>query len=507
MMKSRFLRKLRWIGLVGIIALVVVFNSGKKVSASLTTTPLTTTPVQVAQANEAKHYTELEFPSLREVQLPEYERYQLDNGMVVYLIEDHELPLVSGTAIIRTGSRLESGDQVGLASITGKLMRTGGTQTHSPDELNELLEQKAAVVETSIGDSSGSASFESLSGDLEEVFSLFADVLRTPAFSPGKLALVKQQTVGGIARRNDNPGDIASREFNKLLYGDDSPYARTVEYDTLENISRTDVVNFYQRYFHPQNMILGIVGDFEPSQMKDLIESAFGDWRSPSAVASIQPPPASQQQTGTIFFVDQPQLTQSNILLGHLGGQFDSPDYPALSLLNGVMNGFGGRLFNEVRSRQGLAYSVYGYWSARYDYPGVFIAGGQTRSDATVPFIQAIRGEIAKLRNNPVTSEELAYAKQSILNSFVFNFQNPGQILSRLMRYEYYGYPADFIFQYQQGIKDVTVEDVQRVAREYLKPENIVTLVVGSSNQIEPPLSNLGSVKTVDVSIPTPKNS
>jgi zinc protease len=195
-------------------------------------------------------------------------------------------------------------------------------------------------------------------------------------------------------------------------------------------------------------------------------------------------------------------------MLGHLGGRLDSPDYPALSVLNGVLNGFGGRLFNQVRSRQGLAYSVYGVWNPNYDYLGTFMAGGQTRSETTVAFIKSILAEIERLRTTPISEEELANAKDSILNSFVFNFQSPSQTLARLMRYEYFGYPEDFIFKYQEAVKATTVADIQRVAQKYLQPEKIVTLVVGDTETIDPPLSSLGvEVKTVDISIPTPAKS
>ncbi|MCC5625088.1 pitrilysin family protein, partial [Nostoc sp. CHAB 5715] len=200
---------------------------------------------------------------------------------------------------------------------------------------------------------------------------------------------------------------------------------------------------------------------------------------------------------------NQPQLTQSSVLLGHLGGRFDNPDYPALDVLNGVLSGFGGRLFNEVRSRQGLAYSVYGEWSPRFDYPGMFIAGGQTRSDATVQFVKALQDEIKRIQSQRVTAKELAFAKESTLNSFVFNFQDPSQTLSRLMRYEYYGYPADFLFRYQKAVAATTAADVQRVAREYLKPEKIVTLVVGNQTAIQPPLTQLAAkVTPIDITIP-----
>lgn len=489
-------------GLMILAMLWFAFSSGQ-VTASV---PISLTPPPVTTV--AKHYTELDFPPLPEITLPDYERYQLANGMVVYLMPDRELPLISGSALIRTGSRWEPSDKVGLGEITGTVMRTGGTKNYSPDELNQLLEQQAAVVETSIGDSSGSAGFEALSEDIESVFPLFAQVIREPAFAAEKLQLAKRQQAGGIARRNDEPSSIAFREFNKLVYGATSPYARTVEYATLENISREDVVQFYQRYFYPKNMVLGIVGDFEVDRMKKLVEKAFGDWQTPQSAQLPEIPQAAQKYEGNTFFVNQPQLTQSNILMGHLGGKFDNPDYPALSVLNGILNGFGGRLFNEVRSRQGLAYSVYGVWSPRFDYPGIFIAGGQTRSDATVPLIQAMMTELERLKSQAISAEELNYAKESILNSFVFNFQDPAQTLSRLMRYEYYDYPEDFIFQYQREVKAVSAEDVQRVARKYLKPEDIITLVVGNGEEIEPALNSLGkAVETVDISIPSPQRS
>jgi zinc protease len=480
-----------------------LFLSGLVILTCLTV--LLSKPPAVAAA--AKHYDQLTFPPLPDINLPEYSRYQLDNGMTVYLMEDHELPLVGGSAFIKTGSRFEPEDHVGLASLTGEVMRTGGTQSHAAAELNQLLEQKAASVETSISDTSGSASFNALSEDVETVFGLFAEVIQEPVFAPEQLAVAKTQTRGSISRRNDDPSDIASREFQKLIYGEDSPYARTVEYETISNISREDLVEFHQKYIHPQDMILGIYGDFDSEQMRLLIAEKFGNWNPPTAAQNPNLPTVSQAKTGGIFFVEQPQLNQSYIKIGHLGGELNNPDYPELSVMNGVLNGFGGRLFNNVRSRQGLAYSVYGYWGVGYDYPGMFQAGGQTRSDATVPLIQSILTEIKQIQTEPITPEELSYAKESTLNSFIFNFASPQQTLSRLMRYEYYDYPADFIFQYRNEVEATTIAEVQRVAQKYLNPENLVTLVVGDQAGIEPPLTSLGSnpkITAIDITIPEP---
>jgi len=457
--------------------------------------------VNPAIAKIPEHYTELEFPPLPEVTIPDYQRYELDNGMVVYLMEDHSLPLISGTALVKVGTRFDPPQQVGLAELMGMTWRTGGTEKYTAESLNLLLENQGAAIESDITVASGKMSFNALSEDIGEIIPIFAEILRYPRFDEQQIAIGKTNIEGSIARRNDNPNEIATREFNKLIYGDNSPYGRTVEYETIEPLTREDVIKFYHRYVKPESIILGIVGDFDTEEIKQLIKENFADWEVKQPETT---PPISiteQPSKNGLYLAEQPQLSQSNILLGHIGGEFSDPDYPALSVLNGLLNGFGGRLFQELRSRQGLAYSVYGVWSPRYDYPGLFIAGGQTRSQATVAFIESLLAEIERVRTTPLTPEELDYAKNSILNSFVFEFEQPSQTLSRLMSYEYYGYPEDFIFQYQQGVEKTTPEDILRVAQTHLKPENIVILVVGNPAEIQPPLSDLNpDIQIVDVS-------
>lgn len=458
-----------------------------------------------AVADEALHYDQLTLPPLPEVELPDYTRFELDNGLVAYLVEDHELPLVNGTATIRTGDRLEPPDKVGLASVLGEVMRTGGSEQHPGDRLNQLLEQRAASIETGIDTTMGFASFSSLTTDLDTVFDLYAEILRQPALPPDKIELSKNQWRGSIARRNDDPSSIVRREFSKLVYGEASPYARTVEYATLAEIDRDSLMQFHDQYFAPENIILGIVGDFDTATMRDRIEQAFGDWQPRGITTDPELPDVSPANTGGIYFIDQPQLTQSYIRMGHLGGQLDDPDFTAMSVLNEVLNGFGGRLVNEVRSRQGLAYVVYGFWSAQFDYPGLFVGGGQTRSEATVAFIRSFLDEIAKVRQEPIGEEELAIAKESALNSFIFNFQTPNQTLSRLINYEYYGYPDDFIFQYRRELEAITAADILAAAQRHIRPEQLVTLVVGDAASIQPPLTALqpdADIVPIDITIP-----
>ncbi|MFQ4137630.1 M16 family metallopeptidase [Nodosilinea sp. PGN35] len=459
-----------------------------------------------ANALTPRHYDELEFPPLRDIEIPAYERYELPNGLVVYLLEDHELPLVSGSATFRTGARFEPGDKVGLANLTGEAMRLGGTTRLDADALNQELEQRAAAIETGIDTSEGSASFSALSEDTAAVFALFADVVQRPAFADDKIELLRQQYSGSIARRNDNPDGITSREFRKLVYGADSPYARTVEYATLTAIEREDIEQFYRASIRPEQTILGIVGDFDSAQMKRWIADYFGGWRGTGAALNNTLPPVEQARAG-VFMVSQPQLTQSYIQLGHLGGQLDYPDHAALAVMNEVLNGFSGRLFNEVRSRQGLAYSVYAFWSPRYDHPGLFVGGGQTRSEATVPFIRSTLAEINRIRSAPITELELGQAQDAVLNSFVFNFQSPSQTLARLIRYEYYDYPQDFVFQFQDQVRAATVAQVQAAAQARLSPDQLVILVVGNPAQIQPGLEVLApntAVTPIDITIPRP---
>ena len=460
-----------------------------------------------ANAVTARHYTDLEFGPLSEIQIPDFERYELPNGIVVYLMENHDLPLVSGSATFRAGEYMEPDDKTGLAGIMGQAMRVGGTANYSPDQLNQFLEQRAASVETSLGSTSGSAGFSALSEDLADVFSIFAEVIQQPAFAPEKVELIKTQYRGSIARRNDDPDDVTTREFRKLIYGDESPFARMVEYSDVDNISRDDIVDFYQTAIQPRGTILGISGDFDAAQMKALIEEFFADW-SPSvqAKANMALPEVEQQNNG-LYVVDQPQLTQSYIHIGHLGGRLDNPDHAPMVILNEVLNGFGGRLFNDIRSRQGLAYVVYAFWSPRYDHPGLFIGGGQTRSETTVPFIQTMYQEIERVREEPISAKELQFAKDAVLNSFVFNFATPEQTLSRLIRYEYHGYPSDFVFQFQKAVESATVEQVLEAAQRNLNPSDLVTIVVGNIDEIDPSLGTLAEevkITPIDITIPEP---
>jgi zinc protease len=449
-------------------------------------------------------YKDLKYSKLGDIQVPGVQQYILPNGMQLFLLEDHELPLISFSARIRTGSIYEPADKIGLASITGIVMRTGGTVSKTGDEIDEQLESIAASVETGIGLNSGSASVSVLKKDIDVGLEILADILMNPAFSEDKIMLAKIQHQSSIARRNDDVRAIAGREFEKIIYGPESVYARHTEYATIINITRDDLVAFHKKFYSPNNMMLGIWGDFDTQEMIQKIEKAFEGWEKVD-VQFADVPKVEYEFPRKVFIIRKEDVNQSNIYLGHIGGMRNNPDYFALILMNRILgSGFTSRLFKNVRSREGLAYSVYGVYSANYNFPGLFYVGCQTKSEATIKAIRAMIEEVRKMTESEVTDEELALAKDSYLNSFVFNFDTEGEIVSRLMTYAYYGYPQDFLQRTKENIEKVTKADVLRVAKKYLRPDDVQILAVGKPEDFDEPLSVLGHVSEIDITIPPP---
>jgi zinc protease len=454
-------------------------------------------------------YKELEkrYPPLKEIKIPEVATHTLPNGLRVYLVEDHTLPIVSGRALIRTGNLFDPPDKIGLADITGAVLRTGGTTSKSGDELDQELERMAASVETGIGETEGEAQFFTLKENLDKVLAIYADLLMHPAFRQDKIDLHKNQTRSVIARRNDDPAGIVRREFANLVYGKDNPYGWQQEYEHVDRIEKKDLEQFYRRYFFPGNVILAVYGDFSTEEMKKKVEAAFQGWNNPQQ--PVPPFPAVKQGAqGGVYLVTKDDVNQANIRMGHRGGVLKDEDYPALEVMADILGGggFRSRLVAKVRTQLGYAYSVGARWGANYGHPGLFFAAAGTKSDSTVKAIQAIREEIARLRQEEVTEAELKTAKDTVVNSFVFNFDTRSKTLQRLLRYEYWGYPKDFIFQYKKKLEAVTKADVLRVAQKYLKPEEMVLVVVGKPGDFDSPLASLGQpVQPLDITIPQPQ--
>jgi zinc protease len=458
----------------------------------------TTIPQAAAQATS---WQQVPIPPLPSFKPQQPKRIELKNGMVIFLQEDHELPLIDGTARIRGGSVNEPASKTGLVDIYSEVWRTGGTKSQTGDQLDDFLEVRAAKVETGGGPDSTTIGFSCLKADLVDVFKAFVEVLENPEFRADKIDIAQKEAGDGISRRNDDASEIAHRESVKLAYGADNPYARVAEYSTVAAVTRQDLIDWHGRYVHPNNIILGISGDFDSTAMEARLHAAFDAWPKGPALPKndVQYAPANPGY----YLVPKDDVNQSNIHMVGLGITRDNPDYYAINVFNEAFGGgFSSRLFNDIRTKRGLAYGVGGSIGSNFGHPGMLQISIGTKSGTTIEAIQAAYENIDNLAKQPITDDEIQHAKDAILNAFIFRLDSPDKILDERMTYEYYGYPPDWLDKYQTEIKKVTATDVNRVAAKYLHKDQLAILVVGNTKDFDKPLTSLGAVKEIDIAIP-----
>jgi zinc protease len=459
--------------------------------------------VGAASTTVAEPWTKIPIPPLHDFKPVQPKRIELANGLVIFLQPDHELPFVNGFVLIRGGSRDEPADKVGLVSLYGQTWRTSGTASESGEALDDKLALKAANIETTGGLATTSVHWSSFAKDFDTVFGETMDVLLHPMFKADKLAMAKRQLQAGIARRNDDASDIAGREASFLAYGKDSPYAREVEYKTVGAVELSDLTTWHEKTVVPNNMIVAVSGDFDPASMEAKLRKAFEPLARGTAMPKLTT--TFRDPKPGVYFVNKTDVDQSNVYIVGLGTERNNPDYYALSVMNQVFSGgFGSRVFQSVRTRLGLAYSVGGAYGASYDHPGTFTVAAATKSASTVAATQAMLDEIGRLKTVPPTAAELKSAKDQVLNSFIFNYDSPEKTLSEQVVLALYGYPADFLEKYKTGIEGVTAADVTRVANKYVDVHKLAIVVVGNAGEFSGPLTALGPVTNVDIAIPPP---
>lgn len=457
----------------------------------------------LASAQQPTPWNKVQAPALPAFTPPQPTRIQLANGMVIFLQPDHELPLISATARIRGGSVSEPAAKSGLTDLYGDVWRTGGTKTKTGDQMDDFLEARAAKIETDNQSESTSISLNCLKGDFDAVFEMYLDLLHNPEFRADKLELSKRQTYTGISRRNDDVGSIVHRESLIIAYGKDNPYARVPEYATVAAVTRQDLLAWHQRYVLPNNIIFGITGDFDPKAMEAKLRQAFESWsKGPAAenpsIKFADPKPG-------YYFVSKTDVNQSTIGMLDLGILRSNPDYYAVTVMNEMFGGgMSSRLFNNLRTGKGLAYSVGGGVGSGWNRPGLTNIQMQTKSASTIEGIEGLDSEIDDLLKTPPSAEELKRAKDNILNSFIFEFDTPEKVLREKMAYEFYHYPLDFLERYRTEVEKVNADDVLRVARKYVHKDKMAVLVVGNDADFGKPLSSLGPVQKIDITIPPP---
>ena len=460
-----------------------------------------------AAGQENKPWEQIAVPALHSFNPHQPKRIELKNGIVLFLQEDHELPFVSGSVLIPGGSRDEDPAKVGMIDLYGQAWRTSGSEKMDGDAMDDLLEAKAAHIETAGDIDSTALSWDSLKGDADQVYGLAIDLLFHPKFSEEKLQLAQQQDATGIVRRNDDESAIANREAAKLVYGANSPYTRQEELATIGAVTLADLNAWHDRSLKGK-LIVSISGDFDPVAMEAKLRETF------EALPPVKPLPARHDvfhdPNQAVYFIDKEDVNQSNVEIVGLGTDRRNPDVPSLAVMNEILGGgFGSRLFQKVRTELGLAYAVGGGYGFDYDHPGMFRVMVITKSASTVDATKAALAEIGGVNQRPFTEVELKRAKDDILNSFLFRYDTREKVLAESVRLEFYGYPANYLETYKAALEKVTLDDLSTVAKKYVHPDKLAVLVVGNGPEIKPGVDELGMgpVHPIDITIPQPKQA
>jgi zinc protease len=414
-------------------------------------------------------------------------RRELPNGTPVYIAVDHELPLISITLVFEGGAWLDDPDMLGVATMTGSMMRRGGTTSVTPDVFDEEVAFLAADISAGVGGLSSSAQLSCLSTVLDEAFPLFIDMVQQPGFDQEKLDLHKDDVLEGMRQRNDDAGTLSSRARGRLFYGEDHLQGSEATGAMIESITVTDLRGMHHAIFTPSNMIVAVSGDFDPETMMARLQEAFENWESGSAVVAnggvyedageIVPP--------GLYHVEK-DIPQSKVIVGTRSITRDDPDFFAATLLNDILGGggFQSRLTNRIRTQEGLAYSAGSRLSTPVHFPGVIVAGFDTRNEKVARAIEITLEEMANLQTKNVTEEELSRSKASFIETFPQTFGSKAQTIGVFVEDEMTDRPVGYWEAYRARVGSVTADDVRRVAQRLLDPEAMVILVVGPWDEV-----------------------
>ncbi len=422
------------------------------------------------------------------------ERVVLKNGVVVFLKEDHELPLFDMQLWVHVSPADEPVPDT--FNFFGDVWRTGGTTSRTPEQLNQELEGMPASIETSANDESLSMSLSCLSKDMDKSLGIFADILLHPAFREDQIALQRSKMMEDLLRKNETPTKIARRAFRDVTYGKDHIYAYESTEASLKKVSRNHLLALHKQAVTPDQTVLAVAGDFNKEELIATLEKLFDTWKPSGRTVPAYDYAAKSPSPGRVFFVSK-DSAQSRITIGRVGPSRHTPDHFSLSVADYILGGGGpSRMFGEMRSRLGLAYVVRSF-VIEFKGPGLLGVACQTKSASSVAATQAIIDQLKKFAEGPISDEEMSLAKDALTNSYVFEFDTPAEVASHRADNEFYGFSQDYIDIYAARLSAVTNADVAKAARTYFSPSSMRIMIVGNEKKFDPPLSTLGNVTVI----------
>jgi predicted Zn-dependent peptidase len=434
------------------------------------------------------HPDKLKFKELKyEPPKPKDHRYKLKCGAAAYVAENSEVPTLQVTVLVRTGSMYEPVDKAGLADMTGYLMRNGGVEGMTASELDEKLAFLAGEISVDISSSRGTARLFCLSKDADQALLLLKNVLRGPVFDQEVLDRYRTDVLSELEQRNASTRDIERREWQLLMYGDHPstmPYRRTEQ--SVNSITREDLVAFHEKYFFPKNFIFAVSGDFKTKEILAKLNDMLAGWPDRELTLPAIPDQIPDPKPG-VYMIEKEDVNQSRIRLGHIGVRRDIPDEYALNVMNDILGGggFTSRIVRRVRSDEGLAYSAGSAFGRPVLYPGTFRAWFQTKHATGAFGTELILIEIDRIRKEKCDAEIVENAKASFISNVVNPFSSKNNIVNTFAEDEYTGRPDDYWQNYTKNMKAVTPDDVLAVANKYLHPDKLVFLIVGDPEAVQ----------------------
>jgi zinc protease len=412
-------------------------------------------------------------------------RRTLPDGTVVYLAPSRELPLVTIAITFKGGASLDPADAPGLAAMTARMVREGGTAKNAPAEFDETLDFLATEVSVAANETFTTATMNCLKSNLDESLRLFVEMLRSPAFDQQRLETTKARQIEALKQRNDDAASILGREWKRLVYGIGHFESAEPTGKTVAAIDREKLAALHGKIVHPGNAIVAVSGDFDEREMLDRLATAFSGWeRGP--VAADPTPPTAVLEPG-LYHVPK-EIPQGKVVLGCRSIVRDDPDAIPLLLLNEILGagGFTSRLMQQVRSNEGLAYSVRSAVTPKVAYPGDFRAGFESKSATVALATKIVVDEIRRIRAEKVSAQELETAKRGLIETFPRQFESKPAMLRLFVNDEWTKRPADYWKTFRRKVEAVTADDLLRVAKEHLDPEKMAILVVGDWAEIAP---------------------
>ncbi len=443
----------------------------------------------------------LRFPSL-EFRAPRVETRTLSSGVRVFLLRDRTLPLVTLTARIEGGYANFPRALYAAGTALPSLLRSGGTSALPPDSVDRLLDHYALQTSFGGGGESTSSSLNTLTRHLEPALDLWRAMLRDPAFDSTEVEVWRDRQMESVRRRKDDPGRLAFSEFNRLMFGDHPIGWEMTEGDLDPDLfTREALQEIHGRTYCAEHLLLGVVGDVEWSRIGPLLEEWSEGW--PSCPEPLGDPPEPEMRRGGGVFLIPRNLTQSTVVMAQPGGirQGTDRDFFDSRIGNSILgaSGFSSRILSRVRTEEGYAYSASSLWTTPSRYEGIVGAVTQTKSESTIAAVRLILEIMEEMRQTPPPREEVDMAISRIVNGFVFNFQDPYQIVSRQMFYQSQGLPQDWLDRYLEGIQRVRPSGVRRVFREHVRPREMTILIVGNPAAFDLPPETLGEVTIWEV--------